>query len=114
MYYVEMWVDFIVEFGLDLVEIDWQLFVVGQFLVGEIGCGFFGGGVVVEYLFFVVFDFEQLWVEFFLLVGGFLQFFGLDGWDLEFDGVGMVYFFVYDVFDFVQYVQVQWRLGVQF
>lgn len=54
VYYFEMWVYFVVEFGLDLIEVQWQLFIGVQFVVDQIGNDFFVGWVEDEWMIVVI------------------------------------------------------------
>lgn len=55
VYYVEVWMDFVVEFCLDLVEVYWYLLVVFDLVVCDVGDDFFVCWFDYEIVVFVVF-----------------------------------------------------------
>lgn len=68
MYDVEMWMYFVVEFGLDLIEVQWQLFVRVKFVMNQVSDNFFMSWVEYEWMFVMVNKMQQFWIVLFLMI----------------------------------------------
>ncbi|MEY3460181.1 MAG: hypothetical protein RL215_3338 [Planctomycetota bacterium] len=111
----EAWPFFVAEFGLDLIEGDWQLSVAADVACDEVGDDFFVSGAEGEVESSIAafgFEVEEYISEGFAASGAFEDFDGLECGHKQFDGSGTVHLFADDIGDFADGAVAEWKPGV--
>lgn len=80
LYDVELWMDFVMEFLLDMIKVQWQVFVGLYIVVEDIGDYFFIGWIIQYVVFVVVGDVQYFFVIGIIVFVFVLQVCWLDGW----------------------------------
>lgn len=94
--------DFVAEFRLDLVEVDWELAVRMDFTGDERGDDFFVGGAEYPFSLGAVLRFEEDAASGFVAAALLPDFRRLQGGHQYFEGAGAVHFFPHNGLDFLQ------------
>ncbi|MNF81988.1 hypothetical protein D3C84_642800 [compost metagenome] len=109
----EAWADFVTEFGLDLVQVDRQLFVAAQLVAHQIGDHFFVGRARAEVATVAVFDAQQLRAVLFPAPRFLPQLGRLGARHQHFQRTGSVHLFANDGFNLAHDSQAHGQPGVQ-
>lgn len=105
--------DLVTELGLDLVHVEWQLFIAGQLVTGQVGDDFFVGRANAEVALVAVLQAQQLRAVLFPAAGLLPQLGRLDAWHQHFQGTGGVHFLTHHGLDLAHYPQAHRQPGVQ-
>lgn len=105
--------DFVTELGLDLVQVERQLFIAGQLVTGQVGDHFFVGRTDAEVTLVAVFQAQQLRAVLLPATGFLPQLGGLDARHQHLQGAGGVHFLTHHGFDLAHYPQAHRQPGVQ-
>lgn len=109
----EAWADFVTEFGLDLIQVDWQLFVAAQLVAHQVGDHFFVGRAGAEVATVTILEAQQFRAVFFPATGFLPQLSRLSTRHQHFERARGVHFFTNDGFDLAHYSQAHRQPGVQ-
>ena len=109
----EAWADFVTEFGLDLVQVDRQLFVAAQLVAHQIGDDFFVGRAGAEVATMAILEAQQFRAVLFPATGFLPQLCRLSARHQHFKRAGSVHFFTNDGFDLAHYSQAHRQPGIQ-
>ena len=105
--------DFVTELGLDLIQVDRQLFVAVQLVAAQVGDHFFMGRAHAELTAMTVFKAQQLGAVFFPAPGFLPQFGRLDARHQHFQSACSVHFFTNNGFGLAHDAQAHGQPGVQ-
>ncbi|MNH14028.1 hypothetical protein D3C79_736150 [compost metagenome] len=84
--------DLVTELGLDLVHVQWQLFIAVELVAGQVGDHFFMGRAHAEIATVTVLQAQQLRAVLFPATGFLPQLCRLDAWHQHFEGASGVHF----------------------
>ena len=105
--------DFVTEFGLDLVQVDWQLFVAVQLVAAQVGDHFFVGRAHAELATVAVFKAQQFRAVLFPTAGLLPQLSWLDTRHQHFQSACSVHFFANNGFGLAHDPQAHGQPGVE-
>ncbi|MCY1404513.1 hypothetical protein D9M71_197220 [compost metagenome] len=105
--------DLVTELGLDLVEVDRQLFVAVQLIARQVGDDFFVGRTDAELALMAILQAQQFRTVLLPAAGLLPQFGGLHGGHQYFQRTSGVHFFADHRLDLAQHTQAHWQPGVE-
>ena len=109
----EAWADFVTELGLDLIQVEGQLFVAAQLVAHQVGDHFFVGRAGAEVAAMTILEAQQFRAVLFPAPGFLPQLSRLGARHQHFQRAGSVHFFTNDGFDLAHHLQAHGQPGVQ-
>ncbi len=103
---------FVTEFGLDLIEVERQLFIRAQLIADQIGDDFFVRRAEHKRAIAAIDKTQQFRTVLLPAAALLPQFSRLNHWHRHLDSTGVVHLFTHDIFDFFQDAQAGWQPGV--